>query len=88
MVTKLDLEKNILNLSYRRNLQLLNIVLILGVGTVLAYAGSIILNPEKILSYTFATILVGAITYILYRNIDSNLNNISIKIKNLFDYLE
>ncbi len=80
---KTELEKNRLDLAYKRNLQLSNIILISGLGAVFAYVGSLILNPEKILSYTFVMILVSVVTYVLYNKIDKRLKNISEKIKNL-----
>ncbi|MBU3906912.1 MAG: hypothetical protein KKA64_01545 [Nanoarchaeota archaeon] len=82
-MNKIDLEKNVLYLAYKRNLQLLNIVLISGLGALFAYTGALILNPEKIVTYTFVMILVGAITYIIYKNIDETLRKISNQIKKL-----
>ncbi len=82
-MNKTDLEKNILDLSYKRNLQLMNIILISGIGTFFAYLGGLILNSEKSLPYTFAIILIGTITFLIYRNINENLREISTKIKNL-----
>jgi len=82
-MNKSDIEKNVLDLSYNRNLQLLNIVLISGLGALFAFAGAWILNPERILVYTFAIIILSSITYILYQNIDEKLKEISLKIKSL-----
>ena len=80
---KVDLEKNTLDLAYRRNLNLLNIILISGLGAIFAYVGALILNPEKVVSYTFVLGLVATITYILYRKIDDKLKIISERIKGL-----
>ncbi len=80
---KIALEKNILDLSYRRNLQLLNIVLISALGAIFAYVGAVILNPEKLLPYTLVLILVGLITYAIYRKLNENFKEISKKIKDL-----
>lgn len=80
---KVELEKNVFDLAYKRNLQLLNIVLILGIGYIFTYIGALILNPEKILVYTFVLILLGAITVVFYKKINENLKKISNKIKNL-----
>lgn len=82
-MNKIDLEKNVLDLSYRRNLQLINIILILGVGTFFAYIGALILNPGKYFIYTFLIIIIGVLTYIFYQRVDDLLKEISNKIKNL-----
>ena len=78
-----NVEKNVLDLSYNRNLQLLNIILISGLGALFAFAGALILNPERILVYTFVIIIVSSITYILYQNIDEKLKEISREIRSL-----
>jgi len=83
MITKLDLEKNRLDLAYRRNLQLMNIVLISILGAIFASAGWWILHPEKIRTYVFIIILLGILVYLFYRAIDSNLRGISEDIKKL-----
>ena len=80
---KSDLEKNVLDLSYKRNLQLLNIFLISGIGAIFASVGALILNPEKVFAYVFAIILISTITYIIYAYIDERLKIISGRIKNL-----
>ena len=80
---KLEIEKNILDLSYKRNLQLLNIILVSGLGALFAYIGALILNPEKIISYTFVMIIVASLTYVFYRNVYENLRKVSEKLKNL-----
>jgi hypothetical protein len=81
---RLDLEKNCLDLAYQRNLQLLNAVLISGIGAFFAYFGALILNPERLLPYTLAMILVGIITYVFYRKIDERLKVISYKLRLLY----
>lgn len=85
-MNKINLEKNRLDLSYKRNLQLLNIVLISGIGAIFAYIGALILNPEKIFYYTVIVILVSVISYVFYKRINDNLKNVSIKIKNLIKF--
>ncbi len=79
----LELDKNRLDLSYRRNLQLMNIILISGIGAIFAYAGALILNSEKAMAYTFAIAVIILATYLFYKKIDNCLRAISIKIKNL-----
>lgn len=82
-MNKTNLEKNTLDLAYKRNLQLLNILLISGIGAVFAFLGSLILNPEKFTYYVYIIILVGLFIYITYKRIDENLKKISRKIRNL-----
>lgn len=77
------LEKNVLDLSYKRNLQLLNIFLISGIGVIFASIVALILNPEKLFAYVFSIIIIGVITYIIYAYIDERLKIISEKIKNI-----
>ena len=79
----IGLKKNVLDLSYKRNLQILNIVLISGIGAIFAYIGALILTPVKIFSYTFVMLLIGLIMIILYNNLNSNLKDISNRIRNL-----
>ncbi|MAH51370.1 hypothetical protein CMI37_36475 [Candidatus Pacearchaeota archaeon] len=83
MVSKLDLEKNSLDLSYRRNLQLLTIILVSGLGGIFTYLGALILDFEKVVIYTFLMILIMVLIYIFYWKINDNLKNISEKIKTL-----
>ena len=83
MITKLELEKNVLDLSYRRNLQLLNTVLILGIGFIFTYIGALVLNSDKLVIYTFLLILVGSVTILLYKKINENLREISKRIKEI-----
>ncbi len=82
-MNKFDLEKNILDLSYKRNLQLISILLITGLGALFAFAGRLILNPERTLIYTLVIIFLASITYIFYQNIDEKLKEIYQKIKDL-----
>jgi len=79
----IGLKKNVLDLSYKRNLQILNIVLISGIGAIFAYIGALILTPVKIFSYTFVMLIIGLIMIILYNNLNSNLKDISNRIRNL-----
>lgn len=84
-MNKKEIEKNRLDLSYQRNLQLLNAVLLLGLGTAISYFISIIINPvqERIFQYTIIGFIIGIITYIIYKRINKNLKNISSEIKKL-----
>ena len=76
---KIELEKNRLDLAYKRNLQLLNVVLIVGLSSFIAYLAAFLLNPEKIRIYTILLLGIAFITYALYYSINKNLKNISNK---------
>ncbi len=82
-MNKLEISKNRLDLSYRRNLQLLNIILLIGSGSFITYLVALILDFSKLLQYTFILALLGIITFILYKKIDKNLKNISERIDKL-----
>ena len=75
--------KNILDLSYRRNLQLLNAVLIIGLGSFVAYFIGLVLNPNKLIQYTLIVIVLAVVSYTFYYKINRNLRNISNKIGKL-----
>lgn len=83
MDKKTVLRKNILDLSYRRNLQLLNAVLIIGLGSFVAYFIGLILNPDKLIQYTLIVIVLAVVTYIFYYKVNRNLRNISREIRGL-----
>ncbi len=82
-MNRLDLEKNRLDLSYKRNLQILNSILVVGVGSVVIYFAGAILNPEKTFEYSIILSIISVLTIYFYRKINQNLINISIKIKDL-----
>ena len=79
-----QLEKNRLDLSYKRNLQLLNATLIIGGGSFVASLVGIVLNLEKIKEYAIILAIIGITTYIFYLNINNNLQQISQEIKKLY----
>jgi len=83
MNKKTAILKNILDLSYRRNLQLLNAVLIIGLGSFVAYFIGLVLNPDKLIQYTLIVIVLAVVSYIFYYKINRNLRNISNKIGKL-----
>ena len=80
---KIDIEKNVLDLSYGHYLQFLNILLILGGGALLAYLAGFVLSPEKRFQYSLLFSVIGLLVYILYAHFDERLKEISRKIKNL-----
>lgn len=83
MNKKIQLEKNRLDLAYKRNLQLLNVVLIIGLGSFVAYFIGLILNPDKLIQYILIISVLAIVTYIFYYKIDKNLRNISKEIRKL-----
>lgn len=84
---KQSIEKNRLDLAYQRQLQLLNFILIVCVGSIISLIIGLILNPEKLLQgkiyYGIGFIIIVIIIYSIYSNINKNLKNISDKIKEL-----
>jgi hypothetical protein len=80
---KYVIEKNVLDLSYKRNLQLLNAILIIGAGSFITFLAGVFLSPEKISSYSILLTIIGIITFIFYKRVDNILKDISNKIKSL-----
>jgi len=85
--TKMDkkvLEKNTLDLSYKRNLQILNAILFIGVGSFITYLAALILNSDKIIQYTIILAVIATVTYLMYTKINQTLKEISQEIKKLY----
>jgi hypothetical protein len=82
-MNKKDIEKNRLDLSYRRYLQMLNVVMLVGGGSIVAYFAGLILNIDKALQYSLILGAIVVVTYILYNKVDDNLKEVSDKIKEL-----
>jgi exosortase/archaeosortase len=80
---KLELEKNRLDLSYKRNLQLLNATLLVGAGSFITYLAGLILNQNKGFEYTLILSIIIILTYIIYQKINNRLKEISARIKDL-----
>ncbi len=80
---KIELEKNRLDLSYQRNLQLLNTILLIGAGSFITYFVALILDTLKSYQYTIILVIILSISVFLYRKISKNLRRISEEIKNL-----
>ena len=57
-MNKIELEKNCLDLAYNRNLQILNVVLLVGDGSLVTYFAGLILNLERAFYYTTIFIIV------------------------------
>ena len=80
---KEELEKNRLDLAYQRYLQIMNVILLVGAGSFVAYLAGLILNPDKFREYSILLAIIGFLTYYLYLKIDKKFKDISDKIKNL-----
>jgi len=78
-----SIEKNRLDLAYHRQLYLLNFILLIGVGTIISLAISIIQNPNKWFNYSATFVVIGIVTLIFYYNVDENLKKISLKIRQI-----
>lgn len=78
-----EIEKNRLDLSYQRNLQLLNVILILGAGSFITYLAALTLDLSNFFPYTLILFVIFFTTFILYRKVDSTLRNISHEIRSL-----
>jgi len=78
-----EIEKNRLDLAYKKQLCLLNFILIIGVGSVISLFIGIIINYEKWFNYLVAFTVIAFFVYIMYLKVDNNLKKISLKIKKL-----
>jgi len=76
-------EKNRLDLAYQRQLHFLNFILIICAGSIIALLIGLIINFENWFRYLTAFVIISIITYYSYDIVDSNLKNISNKIKDL-----
>ncbi len=76
-MNKMELEKNRLDLAYKRNLQIMNVFLTIGAGTIIAYFAGFILNPERLFQYSTIIVIISILTYIIYSIFDEKLKNIS-----------
>jgi hypothetical protein len=78
-----EIEKNRLDLAYKKQLCLLNFILIIGVGSIVSLVLGIIINPEKWFNYSVGFTIIVSFVYIGYSKIDEKLKGISLKIKSL-----
>lgn len=83
MMSKDKIEKNRLDLAYRKQLQILNITLLLGTISLISLISSFIWFPERWVIGSALTIVIGILAINWYKKIDKTLKNISNKIKNL-----
>ena len=77
------LEKNCLDLAYQKNLQYLNALLSLGVGSLIAFIGGLILNFEKWFLYSGVIFLISTIIILIFKRTNTNLMIILNKIRDL-----
>jgi len=82
-MNKTELEKNRLDLSYKRNLQIINATLLLGVGSIITFIAALLLNRKSLTEYSIIISVLIILTYIFYKKTDKNLKQISEKIKKL-----
>ena len=82
-MSKVELEKNRLDLSYQRNLQIMNTVLLIGAGSFITYLVALVSDFSKAFQYTTILVIISTLTLITYRKLDAKLKNISDEIKNL-----
>jgi len=80
---KLTIKKNVLDLAYKRNLQLSNALLIIGGGSMVASFTGLILNLDLAFQYSVVLFITILLTFILYNFIDNRLRSISSEIQSL-----
>jgi hypothetical protein len=84
-MNKEDLEKNCLDLAYKRYLQILNILLISFLAAIFTFVGALILNPSLAFAYVSLIVILSILVFIFYSILDEKFKNISAKIKSLLD---
>ena len=77
------IEKNILDLEYKKQLQIQNITLLLGTTSILPLIISFIWYPERWVLGSVLTLTIGLLAYFWYNKIDKRLKIITGQIKNL-----
>ena len=82
-MNKKEIEKNYLDLLYQKNLQYLSVVLIVGVGSLIAFFSGLILNFDRWIEYSAILSILAILTYFYHKKTENNLEDISEKIKNL-----
>ena len=84
-MNKKEIEKNRLDLAYKKQLQILSNTMILGTITLVPVFISIILGetPEKRIIGLVIVAAIASIAYINYKNTDNKLKEISNKLKRL-----
>ncbi len=78
-----NLEKNILDLDYRKQLQILNAVIILGTTGVLSFIGTFVWRKELLgVGLVIAFFIIG-MCLVVYAKVNQNLHEITESIRNL-----
>ena len=80
---KKTIQKNILDLEYKKQLQTQNVILLFGTTSVLPLISSFVWYPERLALGLLLTFLISLVAYFKYKEIDENLDNIINKIKGL-----
>lgn len=80
---RIAIKKNVLDLAYKRNLQLINAILFIGGGSIIASLTGLILNLDKAFQYSVILFIVILFSYIFYNFIDNRLRRVSDQIKML-----
>ena len=82
-MNKKELEKNVLDLAYRKQLNYLNAVLAVGTIGILSFIGTFIWNKESLKLGFILTTAVILLCYAAYKKLDKNMKEISNKIRKL-----
>lgn len=77
---KKDIKKNILDLEYKKHLQMLNTSLILGTFGLIPLLISFVWYKERIIFGLSLTALLMALAYIWYKHTEEKLENVSKKL--------
>ena len=83
MDRKIQIEKNVLDLEYHRQSQLINAIVIFGTTGLISFIGTFIWKRELLFQGALIAAFVVAVCFLSYRNLDNNLKKISEKLENL-----
>ena len=78
-----EIKKNLLDLEYRKQLQVHNISLLLGTISIIPLIISFIWYKERLILGLILTLGIGIISYLWYKESDKRLNDILNKIKKI-----
>ena len=82
-MNKKEVRKNLLDLRYKKHLQIQNVTLLLGTISVIPLIISFIWYKERLILGFILTLIIGFISYIWYKKSDKRLNNILNRIKDI-----
>ena len=83
MDKRTQIQKNILDLNYHRQTQLLNAVVILGTTGLLSFLGTFIWKRELLLQGALIAAVIVTVCSLAYRTINANMKNILGKMEKL-----